>query len=95
MSFLFQSVGWVFRLFGRLSGRGRVHRGQPSVVCSASGEVPGWARAINTGRQTTLGSEAAWSSQKLEHTQLGPPYGKCLDARLKAVGTCWHHGFSL
>lgn len=34
--FLFQPVGWVFCLFGRLSGRGRMCHGQRSVVHSAS-----------------------------------------------------------
>ena len=34
--FLFQSVGWVFCLFSRLSGRGRMCHGQLSVVHSAS-----------------------------------------------------------
>ena len=58
-------------------------------------EVPGWARARSMGQQTTPGSGAARSSQKLDRAQLDSPPVKRLDAGLKAAGICGYHGFLL
>lgn len=88
--FLFQCLGGLCHLFGRLSGRGTP--GQRSVGCCVSGgEVP--ARPEPSTRQA---GPPARSSRTLA---LGRPGGSFLwglrDARLKAVGTCWQGGSSL